>query len=44
MYVYLYTYICIYITNQEFNRLTSKNIAARLKLTNLVSKTDILIL
>ena len=29
-----------YITTQEFNKLTAKNFAARLKQTNLMSKTD----
>ena len=29
-----------YITTQEFNKLTAKNFAARLKQANLMSKTD----
>ena len=29
-----------YITTQEFNKLTAKNFAARIKQDNLVSKTD----
>ena len=33
--------IILYITTQEFNELTSKNVAARLKQANLASKTDI---
>ena len=33
--------VCCDITNQEFNKLTSKNFDARLKLANLASKNDI---
>ena len=29
-----------YITTQEFNKLTAENFAARLKLADLVNKTD----
>ena len=33
--------ITIYITTQEFNKLTSENFAVRLKQANLASKNDI---
>ena len=34
------TYIYIYITTPEFNKLTSENFAARIKQANFVTKTE----